>query len=214
VRAAWQWRREPESLWPMYHIELRHFPHSAWRFNLSQQELAHIVQPWVREQVVDMGERKWSPHLAKLTILEGPKLEVTELSMGRGWRSAQRRSEDVTQRVLDAAKEALQDALSVGGAPAPASDASTVQETLGAVPAAPSISSSANTAAVPAGSGTNAALSDPVALGVQLAALLGPDPMAMLEAWRTAAAGSPGLAPSDSLALAERVLRTASGDQG
>jgi hypothetical protein len=57
-------------------------------------------------------------------------------------------------------------------------------------------------------------MNDPVALGVQLAALLGPDPMGLLEAWRQAAAASPGLPPSDSLALAERALRRASADQG
>ena len=50
-------------------------------------------------------------------------------------------------------------------------------------------------------------LSDPLALGVQIASLLGQSPAALLEAWRAAAAGSPGLAPSDSLALAERTLR-------
>ncbi|HEY4810968.1 MAG TPA: hypothetical protein VIH71_07925 [Solirubrobacteraceae bacterium] len=184
----------------MYHLELRHFPHSAWRFNLSEQDLAAIVQPWVREQVIDVGERKWSPHLAKLTILEGPKLDVTELSMGRGWRSAQRRSEDVTQRVLDAAKQSLQAAVAAAGGPAAAPVAS--------VPAVVAPAPAASEAAAPAA----AASSDPVALGVQLAALLGPDPMALLEAWRVAAAGSPGLAPSDSLALAERAMRRASGD--
>lgn len=187
----------------MYHLELRHFPHSAWRFNLSEQDLAAIVQPWVREQVVDVGERKWSPHLAKLTILEGPKLDVTELSMGRGWRSAQRRSEDVTQRVLDAAKQAMQGAVAAAGTP-PAAPAAVAPG-----PAAPA--PAASEAVAPAAA---AALSDPVALGVQLAALLAPDPMALLEAWRVAAAGSPGLAPSDSLALAERAMRRASGNLG
>jgi hypothetical protein len=171
----------------MYHLELRHFPHSAWRFNLSEQELGAIVQPWVREQAVDVGERKWSPHLAKLTILEGPELDVAQLSMGRGWRSAQRHSEDVTERVLDAAKEALK----VDPSAAPAA------------PAGP-----AGSAASTAG----AALSDPVALGVQLAALLGPDPIGLLEAWRGVAARAPGLAPSESLALAERAERHPSGD--
>jgi hypothetical protein len=178
----------------MYHLELRHFPHSAWSFNLSEQDLAAIVQPWVREQVVDVGERKWSPHLAKLTILEGPKLDVTELSMGRGWRSAQRRSEDVTQRVLDAAKQAMQGAVAAA-----------------AMPAAAALEAAAPAADAPT---VAAALSDPVALGVQLAALLGPDPIALLEAWRVAASGSPGLAPSDSLALAERAMRRASGEMG
>ncbi|HTD08148.1 MAG TPA: hypothetical protein VK680_04595 [Solirubrobacteraceae bacterium] len=194
----------------MYHLELRHFPHSAWRFNLSEQDLAAIVQPWVREQVVDMGERKWSPHLAKLTILEGPKLDVTELSMGRGWRSAQRRSEDVTQQVLDAAKQAMQGAVAAGmPAVAPAAGARAP-----AVPEAARPAAAVPEAAAPAADAPTiaAALSDPVALGVQLAALLGPDPMALLEAWRVAAAGSPGLAPSDSLALAERAMRRASGE--
>jgi hypothetical protein len=187
----------------VYHVELRHFPHSAWRFNLGEQELSAIVQPWVREQAVDFGERKWSPHLARLTILEGPKLEVAQLSMGRGWRAAQRQSEDVTERVLAAARQALQAAAAGGGTPAPGAPAVMA----GVTPAA--------AAAATAGAGEGAgALGDPVALGVQLAALLGPDPMGLLEAWRAAAAGSPGLAPSDSLALAERALRRASGDQG
>ncbi len=198
----------------MFHVELRHFPHSVWRFNLSERELATIVQPWVREQVVDMGERKWSPHLAKLTILEGPKLDVAQLSMGRGWRSAQRQSEDVTQRVLDAAKEALQGALPGGDAPAGGATAPVTHAGAGAVPAGPGVSSlPAGASPAPAASSAASPLSDPVALGVQLAALLGPDPMGLLEAWRAAAAGSPGLAPSDSLALAERAIRRASGDQ-
>jgi hypothetical protein len=192
----------------MYHVELRHFPHNAWRFNLSEQDLAAIVQPWVREQVVDVGERKWSPHLAKLTILEGPKLDVTELSMGRGWRSAQRRSEDVTQRVLDATKQSLQGAADMPAvAPAPLVPAPA--EAPAEAPAAPGPAASE-----PAASAAAAVRSDPVALGVQLATLLGPDPVTLFEAWLVAAAGSPGLAPSDSLALAERGMRRASGNLG
>jgi hypothetical protein len=198
----------------MFHVELRHFPHSAWRFNLSERELSDIVQPWVREQVVDVGERKWSPHLAKLTILEGPKLDVAQLSMGRGWRSAQRQSEEVTQRVLEATKQALQGALPGAGAPAGVPAAPMTRAEPDAGPAAPGVSPAASAPPAPAGSGATSALGDPVALGVQLATLLGPDPMALLESWRAAAAGSPGLAPSDSLALAERAMRRASGDQG
>jgi hypothetical protein len=204
----------------MYHVELRHFPHSAWRFNLSEQELSAIVQPWVREQLIDVGERKWSPHLAKLTILEGPKLDVTQLSMGRGWRSAQRQSEDVTQRLLDAAREALQGAVTVAGVPAGAAvvpAAPIKQDPLGEVAGALAVPPGASAPPIPgasAGSPAADALSDPVALGIQLAVLLGPDPLGLLEAWRGTAARSPGLAPSDSLALAERTIRRASGDQG
>jgi hypothetical protein len=72
----------------MYHLELRQFPHNTCRFNLTEQELRAVLGPWAREKFVEVGERKWSPHQAKLTILEGPRLEVQQLAMGRGWRAA------------------------------------------------------------------------------------------------------------------------------
>ncbi len=105
----------------MYHVEMRQFPHSACSFNLSDQELWAVLEPWVREQPVDFGERKWSPHTAKLTVLEGPHLSVQQLSMGRGWSSAQHESEDVTARVLAAAREAT--ARAAGAVAPPASPA-------------------------------------------------------------------------------------------
>jgi hypothetical protein len=89
----------------VYHLELRQFPHNVCRFNLSEQELGAVVEPWAREQWVELGERKWSPHQARLTILEGPRIPVHQLSMGRGWRNAQRQCEDVSDRVLAAAKK-------------------------------------------------------------------------------------------------------------
>jgi hypothetical protein len=95
----------------VYHLELRHFPHNLCRFNLTEEGLHAVVKPWAREQWVELGERKWSPDQARLTILEGPRIPVQQLAMGRGWRNAQRQSEDVTERVL-AAERAL------AGAPA------------------------------------------------------------------------------------------------
>jgi hypothetical protein len=93
----------------VYHIELRQFPHNMCRFNLTEQELlATVVTPWAREQWIELGERKWSPHQAKLTVLEGPELALDQLKMSRGWRNAQRQSEDVTERVLAAAKQAAE----------------------------------------------------------------------------------------------------------
>jgi hypothetical protein len=89
----------------VYHIELRQFPHNLCRFNLNEQELRAIAEPWMQEPWVELGERKWAPHAAKLTVLEGAPIPVEQLSMGRGWRTAQRQSEDVTERVLAAAKE-------------------------------------------------------------------------------------------------------------
>jgi hypothetical protein len=88
-----------------YHIELRQFPHNMCRFNLNERELGALVESWTREPWVELGERKWSPHHAKLKILEGPEMPLEQLSMGRGWRAAERTSKDVTERVLAGAKE-------------------------------------------------------------------------------------------------------------
>ncbi len=168
----------------MYHVELRHFPHNMARFNLTDAELTAIVEPWVRDRMVEFGERKWSPQQAKITIFEGPRMPLDQLTMGRGWRAAERESENVTNAVLAAAREGL--------AAAPAS-----------TPGAPA------SAQPPA---ANGALADPLALGVladprSIASLLGNDPAGLLAAWRDVAARSTGLSPSESLALAERQLR-------
>ncbi len=168
----------------MYHVELRQFPHNMSRFNLTDAQLGAIVEPWVRQQLVEFGERKWSPQQAKITILEGPRMPLDQLTMGRGWRAAQRDGEDVTDAVLAAASEALA-ASAAAPAPAPA--------------AAPSASSQLAGASTP--------LTDPLALGVELASLLGKDPGRLLAAWREVAARSTGLSPSESLALAERDIR-------
>jgi hypothetical protein len=94
----------------VYHVELRQFPHNMCRFNLSEQELLDtIVEAWAEDKWIEFGERKWNPHQARLTVLEGPQLAVEELAIGRGWRNAQRHSEDVTERVLEQAR-ARQDA--------------------------------------------------------------------------------------------------------
>jgi hypothetical protein len=89
----------------VYHVELRQFPHNMCRFNLSERELLDtVVEGWAQEKWIEFGERKWNPHEARLTVLEGPHLEVEELAMGRGWRNAQRKSEDVTERMLERAR--------------------------------------------------------------------------------------------------------------
>jgi hypothetical protein len=151
----------------MYHVELRQFPHNFTRFNLAEADLRPIVEPWVREKVLE----------ARLTILEGPELSLRELTMGRGWRAAQRASEDVTDRVLAAAAQAAENAAASATQDAP------------------------EQVAGPAG-----LLSDPLALGVQIASLLGSDPTGLLEAWRATAAFSPELSPSQALARAEETI--------
>ncbi len=66
----------------MYHIELRQFPHNFCHFNLSEGELAALLSPWAAGQVVEVGDRRWNPQQAKITVLEGPELELQDLSMG------------------------------------------------------------------------------------------------------------------------------------
>jgi hypothetical protein len=170
------------SLSLVYHIELRQFPHNVCRFNLDERALRAIVVPWASGHAIEFGERTWHPQQASLTILEGPHIPLGQLTMGRGWRSAQRDGTDVTTRVL----------ASVGGE-AGGSKGS------GAAPA--------GTAGAAHATSQAAARGDAFALGVQMAALLGPDPVGLLDAWRNVAAESPGLAPSEALAAAERAIR-------
>src|ERR1700685_2045412 len=132
----------------MYHVELRQFPHNHARFNLSDGDLVALIDPWVRERWVELGERKWIATQATITILEGPQLPVERISMGRGWRTEQREGQDVTERVLAAAKTAIEQA---DQAPAPAT-----------APAA----AGGTASAAPAAALDHGLLSDPLALGV------------------------------------------------
>jgi hypothetical protein len=89
-----------------YHVELRQFPHNMCHFNLTEEQLfATVVEPWARGQWIELGERKWSPHQAKLTVIAGPPIALDKLSMGRGWRTAQREGREVTELVLARARQ-------------------------------------------------------------------------------------------------------------
>jgi hypothetical protein len=84
-------------------VELRQFPHNMCRFNLSAQELrTSVLEPWVHNPWIEFGERKWIPHQATLTVLEGPRIPFGQLTMGRGWRTAQRDGREVTEALLEA----------------------------------------------------------------------------------------------------------------
>lgn len=84
----------------MYHVQLQKSLNTACAFNLGEAELRAILEPWSRGQPIELGERRWNPVEARLTVIEGPHLAAQDLSMGRGWRAAERRGEDVTERVL------------------------------------------------------------------------------------------------------------------
>ncbi len=172
----------------MFHVELRQFPHNACKFNLTEAEVGEIVEPWSREEWIEVGERKWSPHQARLTVLEGPHLAVEDLAMGRGWRNAQHRSRDVTEHVIAQALASSSAASAIAGPIA-----------------APS---AAGTSAALAENGARGASLAPASPDIELHPLLGADPGALLQAWRLTARRRPELSPSESLALAESTLRS------
>jgi len=190
----------------VYHLELRHSFHNLNRFNLQESQMLAIAVPWAQERAIDLGERKWSPHQAKLRILEGPQLSLTELSMGRGWKAATRSAQDVTDSVMARIRQELASPAPPAAGPAPPTAESGPTAALDA-PAAPS---PAVESPAPgdrhAGSAPPAqhAPADPIAVGVQLASLLGDDPAGLLARWQEVAARAPGLSPSESLAVAER----------
>jgi hypothetical protein len=85
----------------VYHVEVRQFPHVARSFNLSEAELtAKFLGPWSRGELVSLGDRKWAPERAKLTILEAPELRTDQIGMGRGWGNATKHGKDVTASLL------------------------------------------------------------------------------------------------------------------
>jgi hypothetical protein len=165
----------------VFHIELRQFPHNVCRFNLSEQELGVLVGPWSRERWIELGGRKWSPHQARLTILDGPRLAVQELSMGRGWRNAQRRSEDVTDRVLAAAKTSQVHDGGASGQPTPS---------IG-----------------PSGPSTGLPL-EADSLGLELLTLIAEAPASLSAVWQLARSSFPERLASECLAMAEQAIRS------
>lgn len=166
----------------MYHVELRQFPHNSNRFNLTEGELhATILDAWARGEWIEFGERKWSPHQATLTVLEGPELPLQQLSMGRGWRNAKRQSRDVTEQLLAAARSAPGSASSADSPPG---------------------GDMTQTVATP-----SREASGPERLAGELLGLLGDDPTPLLRAWQLALERHPDRTPGECLALAEDFLR-------
>jgi hypothetical protein len=166
----------------VYHVELRQFPHNSNRFNLTERELrATILDAWGRGDWIEFGERKWSPHQATLTVIEGPELPLQQLSMGRGWHNAKRQGKDVTEELLASARQALHSTSSADLRP---------------------IEDMAQTATAPP-----QATSDRQRLAGELLALLGPDPTPLLRAWQLALERHPDRTPSECLSLAEDFLR-------
>jgi hypothetical protein len=191
----------PDSV-AVYHIELRQFPHNLCHFNMTAEQLgAAVVEPWVREEWIEMGDRKWSPHQAKLTVLESPHIPVEELSMGRGWRAAQREGRDVTESVLAAARERIAGgAQTVHIAPGRALSGQGDRISARAVERIENIETHDREPEAP---GVDL-LAD--SLGLELLGRLGAAPAPLRGAWELAGTRHPQRTASECLALAERAV--------
>jgi hypothetical protein len=184
----------------VYHVELRQFPHNFCRFNLTERELhATILNAWAREEWIDFGERRWNPNQATLTVLDGPRIPLEQLSMGRGWRIAQRHGKDVTSELLAAAR-VLQSA---------PSDAHAGVATSSAGGAAEGEAATEHDIAVPPTAGVERDVKLAAdSLGLEVLAKLGDEPAPLAIAWRLARARYPESPASDCLKLAEHAVRS------
>jgi hypothetical protein len=213
----------------VYHVEIRDFPRNVNRFNMSGPEVGAVLLSWAQERVFELGDQRWNPQTAEIVVIEGPEIPVSGLSMGRGWPTAEREGQNVTARVLDEAREAIvdgsvarmaqaQEAEAAAAAPAQALAGGLGDEPLihtqgrGEARDDPApLDEASGEAALAAVEGAEAGQ---LAVGVELAALLGPEASALLGAWREVAARASGLSPSESLALAERQLRDQGAERG
>lgn len=98
-----------------FHVEIGGSLNHARAFNLTAEELRRsILNPWLADRPIELGDREWQPRKSSLRILEGPHLDTPELSFGQGWSNAERSAEDVTRRELEeAAPTSLPDAFVV-----------------------------------------------------------------------------------------------------
>jgi hypothetical protein len=84
-----------------FHVQLQQSHHSARLFNLSEDDLRRqLFEPWSRGVQAQVAERDWDPAEARLTVLEGPALDPSELAFGRGWGKATKIGRDVTRELL------------------------------------------------------------------------------------------------------------------
>jgi len=171
----------------MYHIELRQSFHNLCHFNLDPGALGAIVKAWTTDPWVEIEGRKWNPQQARLRIIEGPELPLAQLTMGRGWRAAERQGTDVSDRILAAATEAARAAAEER--PQRAAGQHEVFE-----------------------QGPPQAVSDAAleadSLGLELLALLADGPAPLYYAWRLAAKRFPERTAGEALMLAERSVES------
>jgi hypothetical protein len=84
-----------------FHVEVSAGMHRARVFNLNREDLlAKVIEPWLADRAIAMGDREWVPRKSTLKILEGPEMQGPDLAAGQGWANAERGSENATHRLL------------------------------------------------------------------------------------------------------------------
>jgi hypothetical protein len=87
-----------------FHVEVRQGFRRASAFNLDAEKLRRtVIEPWRSGGPLELGDREWDPGESTLRILEGPRLEPSDLAFGRGWQSAERSGKDVTAEAISGA---------------------------------------------------------------------------------------------------------------
>ena len=88
-----------------FHVEVSSgLRNRARAFNLDEAKLREtVIDPWMQGRRISLGDKDFEPRDSKLIVLEGPELEDTDLSMGRGWSNAEKSAENVTRRLIEAA---------------------------------------------------------------------------------------------------------------
>jgi hypothetical protein len=90
----------------MFHVEIRMGMAVVREFNLSQERLWLVfLAPLMADHEFNVEGHDFTPRATRLTVYEGPELRPDQLSFGRGWQNAARTASDVTERVLERARE-------------------------------------------------------------------------------------------------------------
>ncbi len=92
-----------------FHVEISRGINHARAFNLEPDELRrNVLEPWLEERPIALGEQDWDPRTCELQVLDGPALEPHDLSFGQGWSNAERGATNVTETMLAEARGAVE----------------------------------------------------------------------------------------------------------
>ena len=90
----------------MFHVEIRSGMQVVREFNLDDRGLyAGFLEPLLSDREFTIEGHEFVPRHTRIVILEGPELRLDQLGMGRGWGNAERTAADVTERVLQQARD-------------------------------------------------------------------------------------------------------------